>query len=255
MIPVLLNISGIKMYTFGAFLMLALFWGCYLLWSTTRLSSYKEENVFDGLFISLAFGLFIGRFIYVWLHFADFGFSITKFIFINGYPGMSLYGAIIGGVAAFYVYAVTHKMHFLEILDYFIPALFLSIAIGKLGGFFAGVEVGLKTDFILAVRYAGYDGYRHLSALYESLLFFSGTILAYKLLFQVRRGVLSPGIGIIFFCWYVAFISLLVDRTKEIESTIMSDSARMLVLATILLTTSVYFIYYFRSKIFRRVKK
>ncbi len=255
MIPVLLNISGLKIYTFGVFLMLAFFWGCFLVWKTIRFSSYKEEDVFDGVFISLGIGLLVGRLAYVVIHFADFGLSLSKFIFINGYPGMSLYGAIIGAAIALYLYSITHKIHFMEVVDYVVPALFLAIAIGKLGSFFAGVEVGRKTPFILAVRYAGFDGYRHLVGFYEALLFFLGAYLAYKLLFQIRRNIFSVGSGLFFFCWYGAFVSLVTDFLKEIEPTIVPNLARSVILLTILLTTSVYFLYYFRSKIFRKFKK
>lgn len=222
-----------------------------MVWHTIRLSSYKEEDIFDGLFISFGSALFIGRLVYVILHFDDFGFNIAKFIFINGYPGISLYGALIGGVAAYYLYSATHKIHFMEVSDYFAPALFLGIAIGKLGSFFAGVEVGTKTSILFAVRYAGYDGFRHLSSLYEALLFFAGAYFAFRILFQIRRSVLGRGFGLFFFCWYLTLVTFIVDFIKESEPTILPNSSRPIIYTTILLTITVYFVYYFRSKIFK----
>src|SRR3989338_9939126 len=94
MLPVLLNVGFLKIYTFGVFLVLGFFWATFLLWKNIRLTSLKEKDVFDGLFISLLGALFFGRLVYVILNFKDFGFNLLKFILINGYPGISLYGLI-----------------------------------------------------------------------------------------------------------------------------------------------------------------
>ena len=96
MLPVLLDLKFIKIYTFGVFLVLAFFWGSFVLWKNIRLTAQKEDEIFDGLFISFAGGLFMSRLVYVILNFDKFGSSILKFILINGYPGLSLYGALIG---------------------------------------------------------------------------------------------------------------------------------------------------------------
>ena len=59
MIPVLLDLKFIKIYTFGIFLVLAFFWGAFILWKNYLLTAQKEEELFDGMFLSLAGGLFI----------------------------------------------------------------------------------------------------------------------------------------------------------------------------------------------------
>ena len=75
MLPVLLDLKFVKIYTFGIFLVLAFFWGTFLLWRSLRLSSYREEDAFDGLFLALAGGLFVSRLVYVILNFQKFGFN------------------------------------------------------------------------------------------------------------------------------------------------------------------------------------
>src|SRR3989339_1668121 len=120
MLPVLLNLGFIKIYTFGVFLVLAFFWATFLLWKNIRLTSFKEEDVFDGLFLSLLGTLFFGRLIYVILNFKDFGLNLLKFILINGYPGISLYGSIFGGFLILYLFSVSRKINFNELIDYFV---------------------------------------------------------------------------------------------------------------------------------------
>src|SRR3990172_4726798 len=104
MLPVLLDLKYIKIYTFGVFLVLAFFWGSFVLWKNVRLTSQKEDGIFDALFLSVAGGLLFSRVVYVALNFEKFGFDILKFILINGYPGLSIYGALAGAFLTLYLY-------------------------------------------------------------------------------------------------------------------------------------------------------
>ena len=72
MLPVLLNFAFIKIYTAGVFLVLAFFWGLFFLWKNIKLTSFKEEDLFDGVFVGLLGGLFFARIFYIILNFGDF---------------------------------------------------------------------------------------------------------------------------------------------------------------------------------------
>ncbi|MGB9707397.1 MAG: prolipoprotein diacylglyceryl transferase family protein [Microgenomates group bacterium] len=249
MLPVLFHFGPIKIYTFGVFLVLAFFWGSFLLWKNIRLTSYKEEEVFDGVFIGLAGGLFLARLFYVILNFKDFGFNLLKFILINGYPGLSLYGFVLGFLFFLYLFLSIKKITFLVAIDYFVGPAFLSLAFGKLGAFFSGTEVGTKTNFFLAIKYTGFESNRHLVGFYEGLLFFLGFYLAQKILFEIRREKLFNGFLLIFFIWYLSLIYFLFDKIKVNHLYLKAQSFNLTVSKILLLTTSVYFIYYFRELI------
>jgi len=255
MLPILFSIGPIKIYTFGVFLVLGFFWGSFLLWKLIRLTAFKEEEVFDGLFLSLGFSLFFGRLFYVILNFSEFGFSLLKFILINGYPGLCLYGAFFGGFLGLLIFCLLKKLKFFLLIDYFIPPLFLALAFGKLGSFFSGVEVGTKTKFFLAAKFVGFDGTRHLTPFYESLLFFLGCYLAYKLLFSIRKDNLFSGFLFYFFAWYFSFIYFLFDKIKEHRLYFLGFSVNRIISQIILLTTTVYFLYYFRNQIIINLKQ
>ena len=85
MLPILLQIGFIKIYTFGIFLVLAFFWSTYYLWRNIQLTSFKEEEIFDGVFFGMLGGALLGRLFYVILHFPDFGLNFLKFLLVNGY--------------------------------------------------------------------------------------------------------------------------------------------------------------------------
>lgn len=249
MLPILLQIGFVKIYTFGVFLVLALFWGAFFLWKNIRLTAFKEEEVFDGLIFALIGGAFVGRLMYVVLHFSDFGFNIVRFILINGYPGFSLVGFLIGFFLAYLIFARTQKLRYMELIDYVIPAVFLALAIGKVGSFFAGVEVGTQTSLPVAIKYANFDGMRHLTPLYESILLFIGSFFAFRIMFTIRREALSRGFLLWFFIWYTSGVYLAFDWIREGRVMIYNYSFYAGFSLVLLLTLSIYFLYYFRTAI------
>jgi len=255
MLPILFSIGPVKIYTFGVFLVLAFFWGSFLLWKLIRLTAFKEEEIFDGLFWALASGIFFGRLFYIILNFSEFGFSFLRFILINGYPGFSLYGFFFGGFLGLLIFTLVKKIKFFLLIDYFIAPLFLALGFGKLGSFFSGAEVGTKTKFFLAIKYVNFDGLRHLTSFYESLFFFFGCYLAYKILFSIRKDELHPGFLFYFLAWYFSLIYFLFDKWKEHHLYFFGLSFNLLVSEIILLTTTVYFLYYFRNQIIINLKK
>ena len=254
MLPVLLDLKFIKIYTFGVFLVLAFFWSSFLLWKNIRLTSYKEEEVFDTLFLSLTGAIFFSRLFYVVLNFSKFGFSISKFILINGYPGLSLIGAIFGGILVSFIYINNKKINFNEMADYFVSPVFIALGFGKLGSFFSGVEVGIKTNMFVAIKYVGYDGFRHLTPFYESVLFFVGAFISYKLLLNIRREKMSRGFVLLFFLWYFNLIYFVFDKLKANRLYLVGQSFNGMISAIMLLTFSIYFIYYFRISIILKLR-
>lgn len=254
MLPILFTIGPIKIYTFGVFLVLAFFWGSFLLWKNIRLTSFKEEEVFDGVFISLAGGLFFSRFFYVILNFKKFGFSPLKFILINGYPGLSIYGFIFGFILFFYFYCQLKKIKFTEVIDYFVGPSFLSLAFGKIGEFFSGSEVGTKTKFFISIKYLGFDGSRHLTAFYEAVFFTLGFYFAQKILYEIRKEKFPHGFLLKFFLWFFSLTYFIFDKIKENHLYLKSLNFNYQVSLILLLTTNGYFIYYFRKSIKKYAK-
>lgn len=215
MLPVLLDLKVIKIYTFGVFLVIAFFWGLFWLWRNLKRTSFKESQIFDGVFISLMGGLLGARLFHVGMHFDTFGLDILKFILINGYPGLSLIGFLGGFFITLLVFTLIVNISFLEIAAYLVPSLFLSIGIGKIGSFFAGSTVGSSTDFFLSVQYIGYQGTRHITAVYEAIIMFAGFMVAQKLLMSYRRDTVKEGSILSFFIILAGFSEMILDNLKH----------------------------------------
>lgn len=254
MLPVLFELGFIKIYTSGVFLVLSLFWSAFFLWKNISLTSYKEEEIFDGLFLSLIGGLFIGRAIYVIINFSEFGLNILKFILITGYPGIYFFGFVFGFFLFWYIFMSVKKIPYRKCIDYIVPPFFLALGIGKIGAFFSGSEIGTQTKFIIALIYPNLDGARHLTSFYEGLLFFAGAYLTYKLIFLIRQEKLQGGFNLIFFIWAFSFTQSLLDPLKSFKIVIGQYSVDMVVSLVLLLTGSIYLLYYFRVAIFNFIK-
>lgn len=254
MLPLLINLGFIKIYTFGVFLVLAFFWGSFLLWKNIALTSHKEEDIFDGLFSGLFGGLFIGRLMYISLNFQDFRFDILKYVLINGYPGVHMLGSVIGFFLFFYLFLRSRKILFARFIDYAVPALLLGLAIGKLGSFFSGAEVGAQTHFFVALMYPNLDGMRHLTPLYESILFFFGSFWSYRILLDIRRDKYSEGYNFAFFWLIYSFTMVVTDPIKSFQTMVYGVSLNLALNGIILLTVAIYVLYYFRTSLFKLFK-
>lgn len=249
MLPVLLNLGFLKIYTYGVFLLLSFFWGSFFVWKNILLTSYKEDDVFDILFWSILGGLLFSRIEYILLHIEDFGFNIGKMILVNGFPGMGFFGFLIGFFLATYLASLSKKISYGKLVDSIVPAFLLALGIAKIGAFFSGSEVGSQTNFFLSLKYYGFDGARHLTPFYSSILYFLSSFLSFKVLRNIRRGNFFEGFNLIFFMFCVSLITLSLDFMRNFKSMLFGYSFDLILSSLILLTTSIYFIYYFRQSI------
>ncbi len=249
MLPVLFNMPGLTLFTFGAFLVLSLLWSSFWFWKNIKLTSYKEEDFFDGLFLSIFGGIILGRIIFVALNFSEFGFDILKFVLINGFPGLSLYGLLIGAGLTFFIYTKAKKRPYLEMIDYAISPLFLGLAIASVGAFLSGTVPGTKTKLFLSVRYLGLDGTRHLPALYEALFYVLGFYIAHRIILLVRRQRISIGTNFFFFIFYFSLINLLLDFIKANHLYFLSFSFNLVLSALFSTISGLYFIFVYRDRI------
>lgn len=251
MLPIILDVGFIKIYTFGVFLVLAFFWSSFFLWKNIALTSYKEDEIFDSVFVSLFGGLFMGRLVHILLNFNDFGFDILKYILINGYPGIHVTGGIAGFFLFLLFYTRSKKIHYSRLIDYVIPALLLALAIGKMGAFFSGAEVGSQTSFFISLKYPNLDGLRHLTPLYESILLYIGSYLTYKILMDIRRERYYEGYNFLIFWVTYSFTLLITDPIKSFKFMWQGMSVNMLLHGVILLTGSICVLYYFRTSLLK----
>lgn len=257
MLPVLLDLGIFKIYTYGVFLLLAFFWSAYFLWKNILLTSFKEEDVFDSVFVSLVIGLLIGRTEFVLLHLSDYNWDFLKFFLINGYPGIGYIGFLLGFFASISLALKRQDISIAKVIDCIVPPFLLGIAIAKIGAFFSGTEIGSTTDFPVALIYQNIDGPRHVTALYESILYFGMTYLSYRVLRSIRRDKFENGFNGYFFIFSVSLVILIFDNFKSFRVILPMTSVSLdfIISGISFLTILGYYGYYFRDQILNSIKE
>src|SRR3989344_1713551 len=254
MLPVLLDFGFIKLYTFGVFVVLGFFWGLFLLWKLIVLTSYKEEDIFDGVFVGLIGGLIGARLMYVWLNFSLFGFNILKIILVNGYPGFFLYAGLGSGFLCFFLFIRSKKIPFIKVIDYGMPGLFLALAFMKFGAFLSGSEIGSPTNFFLKMIYVGQKESRHLTGIYEGIFFIIGAYCVQRILFLVRREKLPHGFGWYFFISFFSLAYLLLDKIKAHPLYFVGFSVNFGISLLLVVFFFLYFLVFFHRIIFKNIQ-
>jgi len=255
MIPVLLNTGFVTIYTYGLFVVLALFWFLYLAWKSIRITKHKEEEIFDRILGSIFIGLVAGRIAYMLFH---IDLIVKKGIIvvaaIHLYPG--IHGTTVIVVASLVMIILMtrgKKYSGLEIITYLTPAIFVAMAILSIGSVFAGTDVGIVTQFPIRMKFALYDGLRHIPGLYEAIIFLIASLVFNRLILSVRQGKINYGLVVALFFWVISFVHIGTSQLRDIITYQKLASYRSfdLYFAIITLLTSLILVmYYVRSYLF-----
>ncbi len=143
--PILLELGPFKFYSYG--LMIAL--GILVAYSITdkkvEALGYSHKRL-EWLCLSFLAGGFLGAKLLYWLtRLPDIPNDPT--ILTNFGDGWVVYGGIIGGMLAGWLYCKNHDLNFLEWLDLIVPQLALAQGFGRIGCFLAGCCYGVESSF------------------------------------------------------------------------------------------------------------
>ncbi len=204
---------------------------------------FKEittDTICDLSFYLIIFGLFCARFYYVILdnsYFARHPFEI--FAIWNG--GISIQGAIIGGIFAGYIYANEFKLNFLRLADLFSFGLITGQIIGRWGNFFNSEAFGLPTELpwklyipygLRPIEYKTYE-YFHPTFLYESVL---NILVLVTLLIILKKKNETRKNGVIFFSYIILYsIVRLFVETIRLDSILNINNVHIAHIAAIAL--------------------
>lgn len=189
----LVTIGGLEIRYYGLLLAIGFLASYYILKRLAKLENIKQEFMEEYL-LYVAIGAILGArlfhiFFYNWTYFSQYPLHIL-FIWQGG---LASHGALLGGVAATYLFSRKQKCSFYSLSDLMvIPAGLVAAAI-RVGNFTNAELVGKVTNVSWAVSFPGYEGLRHPVQLYQAatnfIIFLCMTILYYKK--QWQEGVLT----------------------------------------------------------------
>ncbi|KKW11605.1 MAG: Prolipoprotein diacylglyceryl transferase [Candidatus Gottesmanbacteria bacterium GW2011_GWB1_49_7] len=185
MFPVLFSIGSLHIYSFSILLVLSWLVFSFVFWRELRNQGVEEDRIFDLTFYATIAALVFSRAGFVLFHWEAFADSVLKIAAIWVVPGLSLYGAIVGGLITLVYLSRRYKVRLGHVLDACAPSLGGAFLVGVLGAFLDGSYVGTMTNLPWATRYVGWVGTRHPIQLYEAIAM-AGMLIAFA--FLARRG-------------------------------------------------------------------
>ncbi|MBA4687803.1 MAG: prolipoprotein diacylglyceryl transferase [Candidatus Galacturonibacter soehngenii] len=140
----LLKIGPITIHGYGLFIGLGFIAALLISDYRAKKRGYDTDFIFNLAFICIIFGLLGAKLLYFiteWKAILEDPTYIFKIM-----DGFVVYGGIIGGIIAAYLYCRYKKKDFLTYFDLLMPAVAIAQGFGRIGCFLAGCCYGLETD-------------------------------------------------------------------------------------------------------------
>jgi len=170
MLPVLVSLGPLTIYSYGVFLALGFLVGLFVVWKKGREAYFDEESLYDTVLVTALFALVGARFFYLVTHPADFGYNVFSWVNLIGRPGFSHLGAIIGGGCGLWWKTKRSRLDFFAVADALSPGTTVVTIFGWLGAFLNGTAIGVPTTLPWGITFPGLLEKRHPAQIYALLL-------------------------------------------------------------------------------------
>lgn len=224
--PVIVHFGFLSIRWYGLILVLAMIVASYCAGRYfLQRNILKSRELEDLVFYAIIFGLIgarVGHVIFTWDYYRVYPVDIIKV----WQGGLSIYGAILGGLVAILVWSKHKAINFWRLSDIIVPFLALAQAIGRWGNYFNQELYGRPTAGWWGIpidqpnRLAGLENftYFHPTFFYEFIL---NLILFFVLFSFLKKGRLKTGsltflyfIGYGFIRFFLEFVR--IDDTAMI---------------------------------------
>ena len=206
---IICTIFGTHIYFYGVVLALAIIAGTFVSEHIgTKFFALKKETIIDLAPYLVIFGIIGARLYYCLLNY-DFYLRFPTEILAIRHGGISIHGAIIGGLIGLVIFSKRHKVSALKLADVSAIGLALSQSIGRWGNFFNSEAFGLPTNLpwklYIAPQYRPIpfteNEYFHPTFLYESIL----DLIIFFILFYIVKNKPAQKEGNIALYYLIAY--------------------------------------------------
>jgi len=189
--------NSVQIYFYGIFISLGVFLGYFFSKKRAKKNGIKEE-ILDSVYLLLIPFSVLGARIYHVLSWLSYYLLFPREVFSIRNGGLGIFGSIIFGILALFLFCKIKKQDFILILDLISPSILLSQAIGRVGNFFNQEAFGPPTDlpwkFYVSpdkrpIEFISFS-YFHPTFFYEAIL----CILAFLIILVLEKN-LKPAKG------------------------------------------------------------
>ena len=214
---ILFSIGDFHIYYYGVIMAISIAIGILVSdYIGARFFDFKKETIIDMAPYIIIFGIIFARLYYCFLD-VDFYLRFPTEILAVRHGGISIHGAILGGIVAILIFSKRHNLNYKKLLDVSAIGLSLGQAIGRWGNFFNSEAYGFPTNLpwklyiapqYRHIPYLDYE-YYHPAFLYESILdLFIFGILLY---FVHKRFFKKDGIIALLYLILYSFVRIFVE--------------------------------------------
>lgn len=149
---VLFSIGPFQLYGYGFMIAIGVLAAYITAEYRARRQKLKYEHIFN-IVIWCVLGGFVAAKILFWITEWKTIVSDPGFLLQTLGDGFVVYGGIIGGILAGYIYARVKKLEFLKYFDLVMPSIALAQGFGRLGCLLSGCCYGKETSFPLSITF------------------------------------------------------------------------------------------------------
>lgn len=205
--PIFLHLGPISIYWYGVCITAGVTLGLIYIYQKAQRNEFAKY-ILDLMVWGIVGGIIGARLLYVILKWSDF-LSFFEMINLSG-GGLSIHGAILGGIVSLIFTARKYKLSIFKTLDLFVPAVLIGQFVGRLGNFFNQEAFGPPTNLpwkmfvVPANRPINFPdvSFFHPTFLYEMI----GLAVILLLIVYLNKKLRQP--GTIFLVYLVAYALL-----------------------------------------------
>lgn len=217
---IICTIFGFHIYFYGVILAVAIVTGTLVAdYIGTKFFNLKKETIIDLSPYLVIFGILGARLYYCLLNY-EFYLKFPTEILAIRHGGISIHGAIFGGLIGLIIFARRHKISIPKLCDISVIGLVLAQAIGRWGNFFNSEAFGTPTNLpwklYIAPQYRPIPytevEYFHPTFLYESVL----DLILFFILFYIVKNNKQKKDGNIALVYLIAYsiIRIFVENIR-----------------------------------------
>ena len=146
----LFSIGGLTVHGYGLCIGIGIAAALLLIWRRAEERKFDVQSVNTLILLILAAGFAGAKLFFVFAHWSEFCADPLGTL---GSEGFVVYGGIVCGLGAAYLYCRKRSLPFLRWVDCFIPCVALAQGFGRIGCFLAGCCFGKPTESFLGVTF------------------------------------------------------------------------------------------------------
>ena len=187
----ILTIGKFTIHGYGLMIAIGILAGLFIAEKRAKDRGMNSDVLYTMMPVCVIFGFLSAKLLFCIVEFKSLIENPKSVLMGNGFV---VYGGIIGGILAGYLFCKWKKLDFISYFDIFMPSVALAQGFGRIGCFLAGCCYGRETDSFLGITFTNSDFAPNGVKLLPTQLFSSaGMFLIAVILFLYARKERTKG--------------------------------------------------------------